>query len=313
MQTPDAYYRRYHSITVGQPGQGEALASGIRVDRYLLGAQQPNIDERAKLARKVKSDLKILRRDDPHAGIKLWVDNGEDWEEHTFADFSISEGDQLWALLRYPYVGKGSPEAIQVALQLAAVDLPGSPPLVRPEDFQGYCDRWFGLDCNGFVGNYLRHVYQSVHWSDVNASSDAIESNDQISTIWTKFDGIEQVRAINVDPADLNLLVMVDQNGVVVPGGKPPDYGHIMISEPGESAQITNSKGKLPVGRDAAVPAICVVESTKAKDETDGLSGLAKSYYAYCETAGRDGVFTVLRGLNGGLLRVRIKAVGWAS
>ena len=312
MQTPDDYYKRYHSITVGQPGQAEALAPAVRVDRYRLGAQQPYIDERSRLARKVKSDLKILRKADPKAGVKVLVNNGTDWEQHMFADFSTSADDQLWALLRYPYVGKGSPEAIQVALQLAAVDLPDSPPLVRPEDFQSYCDRWFGVDCNGFVGSYLRHVYQSVHWSDVNASADAVESNDLISTIWTKFDGIEQVGAANVDPRDLNLLVMVDQHGAVVPGGKPP-HGHIMISEPGESAQVKNAKGKLPVGRDVAVPAICVIESTAAKDESDGLSGLAKSYYAYCEIAVEEGVFTVLRGLNGGLLRVRIKAVGWAS
>ncbi len=310
MQSPLDYYHRYHAISVAPPGSAEALATGIRVDRYRLGAQPPFIDERARLARKVKTDLEIRRRENPGASVPVQVETGEGWEESEFPDFSTSEKNQLWALIRYPYVGKGSPEAIQVALQLAAADLPGSPPMIRPEDFQNYCDRWFGVDCNGFVGNYLRHVVQGVHWSDVSASTDAVESNDLISTIWSKFHGIERRSVGEIDPCELNLLVMTDEAGAIVPGGKPP-HGHIMISVPNESATIRNSKRRLPGTDDQDFPAISVVESTAAKDATDGLSGLARSYYACADSAGQPGVFKALRGLNDGVLRVRIKAAQW--
>ena len=312
MQTPFDYYSRYHCITVSSPGAAEALASGIRVDRYRLGAQQPYIDERARLARKVKTDLEIRRRTDPTAGISVLVETPDGWEEYGFPDFRTTENDQLWALLRYPYVGKGSPESIQVALQLAAVDLPESPPMVLPEDFQSYCDRWFGVDCNGFVGNYLRHVYGGVSWSDVNLSSDASEANDLISTIWDKFEGVERAQLDEVDASELNLLVMTDGNGEVVPGGKPP-YGHIMISVPGESAKVVNSLQKLPGKADAEMPAIAVVEATAAKDSTDGLSGLARSFYAYAYVGTQPGMFTVLRGLNNTAMHVRVKGAPWAQ
>ena len=184
--------------------------------------------------------------------------------------------------------------------------------MVSPGDFQSYCDRWFGLDCNGFVGNYIRHVYQCVHWSDANDSVDSVESNDLISTIWTKFEGVEYSLADDVDADRLNLLVMTDDRGVVVPGGKPP-HGHIMISVPGESAVIRNTKRRLPGSADANLPAITIVESTASKDGVDGLSGLARSFYAYSESGSQARVFKVLRGLNDGVMNVRIKGASWIS
>jgi hypothetical protein len=310
MQTPNDYYRRFHAITVAPPGAAEALATGVRVDRYRLGAQQAYIDERARLARKIKTDLQILRKSNPSAAIRVQVETIDGWEEQSFDSFATVDSDQLWALIRYPYVGKGSPEAIQVALQLACVDLPGSPPLLQPDGIQAYCDRWFGLDCNGFVGNYIRHVHNGVHWSDVNRSNGSIEPNDLISSIWDGFDGVECTTTADVDPDRLNLLVMIDAAGKVIPGGKDP-HGHIMISVPGESAQVKNTRQKLPGDASTMFPALCVVESTAAKDDKDGLSGLAVSYYAYAAKAGKPGQFSVLRGLNGGTINVRIKGADW--
>lgn len=55
--------------------------------------------------------------------------------------------------LLQPYQGKGSPEEIELALKLAV-----GCGLINPtrDALQQYCDANIGLDCNGFVGNYVR-------------------------------------------------------------------------------------------------------------------------------------------------------------
>jgi hypothetical protein len=52
------------------------------------------------------------------------------------------------------YLGKGSPELINQALRLAAAF-----GLVQPDtaSMSAYCTDNIGLDCSGFVGNYLKH------------------------------------------------------------------------------------------------------------------------------------------------------------
>jgi hypothetical protein len=309
MRTPVDYYFRYQNITVPSPdGQGD-LATGITVDRYRLGSQQAYVDERSRLIRKVRADLKIRRKEDPGAVISLRVSTPDGYQDHSFDN---GEAEQLSALLRYAYVGKGSPESVQVALQLGAVDLPGSPPIVEPENFQAYCDKWLGLDCSGFVGNFLRHDYRGVAWADVNETDSEIKSNDLITEIWNKFDGTVRNSAEEIDPNDLNLLCMVDGDGKIVGGGSGP-YGHIMISGPGERADVYNLKSQLGVADDVGVPAICVAESTGAVDPSDSKNGLVRSFYAYVDRAGQPGVFRMHRGFNGKPINVRVKGAPWTN
>lgn len=52
-----------------------------------------------------------------------------------------------------PFQGKGSPEEIAMVLKLAVGCGLLNPTLA---DLQRYCDVNIGLDCNGFVGNYVR-------------------------------------------------------------------------------------------------------------------------------------------------------------
>jgi len=313
MQSPVDYYFRYHSITVPSPDGGDDLATDIRVDRYRLGAQEKYMNERARLARKVKKDLQILKQDNPDAVLRIRVATPNGVEEQEFSEFNITESDQLWGLMRHPYVGKGSPEAVQVLLQLAAQELEGSPAIVRPEDFQTYCDNWLGLDCNGFVGNYLRHEYQGIPWNDVTADRDANAPDYLITDIFNRFDGTVRETADEIDSSEINVLAMVDAQGKIIPGGAG-GFGHIMISGPGERDDVAGLKAKLGVGADETVPAICVCESTAAADSnTDGESGLARSFYAYVAHPSQKGVFRVHRGLNGGVINVRIKGAPWTG
>lgn len=57
-----------------------------------------------------------------------------------------------WPDLIRPYVGKGSPDEIRLALRLAV-----GFGLVKDTKaaIQDYCDKYIGLDCSGFAGNYL--------------------------------------------------------------------------------------------------------------------------------------------------------------
>ncbi len=56
------------------------------------------------------------------------------------------------AELAQAYIGKGTPEIIALALRLAeAFGLVAG----NAAAMQKYCDDYIGLDCNGFVGNYL--------------------------------------------------------------------------------------------------------------------------------------------------------------
>jgi len=312
MQSPVDYYFRYHAITVPSSDGSDDLATDIRVDHYRLGAQEKYMDERARLGRKVKKDLQIRRKEDPDAVIRVRVSTPNGIEEQEFSDLAFQNDDQLWALLRHPYVGKGSPEAVQVALQLGAVELEGSPAIVKPENFQSYCDTWFGLDCNGLVGNYLRHEYEGIAWPDVTADRDANAPDNLITDIFNRFDGTVRNAADEIDFNEFNVLAMVDSQGKIIAGGAG-GFGHIMMSGPGERDDISDLKSKLGVAADATVPAICVVESTAAVDGTDGQSGLARSWYACVDHPTQKGVIRVHRGLNGSVINVRIKGAPWSG
>jgi hypothetical protein len=297
MRSPVEYFEAYQSLTIPSPDGSSDLATGISVDRYKLGWTQVANDERGRLARKIQKDHAILKQADPDAMIRVRVQTANGIEEHEFADLTFAETNQLWALVRYPYVGKGSPEAIQVALQLAAVELPGSPPFITPDAFQAYCDKWMGLDCNGFVGNFLRHERGAIAWDDVTIAK-GIDPNQQIDGIWTAFGGTVRDHAADVDPDELNLMVLVDAAGKIIPGAKNA-YGHIVITGPGETDVIDGKK------------AVCVVESTAAIEQGDTKNGLARSFYTMSDHPSLPGVITVKRGLNNKTMNVRIRGASW--
>jgi hypothetical protein len=313
MQTPSDYFARYESFSVLSPENGGTLATGLSVDRYLLTLDQAHNDERRRLADKIRKDLAIRRRTDKSAKIRVTISGPDGDDSHEFDDLTFKQGDQLWALIRYPYAGKGSPEGVQAILQLGSQDLPGSPPIVSPPDFQAYCDRWLGLDCNGFVGNYLRHVVEEIDWWDVNATKSGVSPDNDIQTIWDSFGGEVRASADQVDFNDLNLLVMVNDTGKIIAGGKM-GYGHIMISQPKEIDFDVGLKSTLGVADDEPVPGLYVLESTAGRDPDDGnKNGLVKSFYAYADYKPLKGVIRVRRGFNKGSLKVRIRGRHWSE
>ena len=75
------------------------------------------------------------------------TENGREVAE--FSNIATQENDPLWMLIRYPFAGKGSPEGIQAALQLAATDGPGESAIVSPANLQGYCDDLLATGLSG--------------------------------------------------------------------------------------------------------------------------------------------------------------------
>ena len=313
MQTPADYAARYESLTVPSIDGSGDLATGISIDRYLLGVSKAATDERLRVGQKIQKDLAIRRKSDKSAKIEVRVQTVSGAEERSFDDLTFGTNDQLWLLLRYPYGGKGSPEGIQALLQLASVELPGSPAAIKPANFQTYCDKWLGLDCNGLVGNYLRNVWGGIDWTDVTTTKSGLDPNTDIKTIWNAFDGTERTSAADVNFRELNLLVMVDAAGKIIPGGTKGSYGHIMISQPREIEYDVGLKKALGVPDDQEVPGLIVLESTIAKDSADKKNGVAKSAYAYADHPKLKGVIKVRRGLNNTPLNVRVKGAKWSG
>lgn len=311
MATPVEYYQRYLNLSVPDPNNGSDIAVNISVSKYLLGLHESQKNARVALLRKIKKDLEAGKEAD--AGYKIRVaantENGREVAEFSSIN-TRQENDPLFMLIRYPFAGKGSPEGIQAALQLAATDGPGESAIVSPANLQGYCDDLLGVDCSGFVGSFIRHEVQGAPWSDLTPSADLVSPNELISSIWSKAPGTVRNSAAEVDANDTNLLVLVDSAGQIIPGGRPP-HGHIMISQPGELNTTIWDKPTLGVEAGTEVPAICVTESTGAKKSWDGTNGLAKSWYHYVDDPRlkNKGVILVERGVNGSTMRVKIKAL----
>ena len=142
--------------------------------------------------------------------------------------------------LRSPFSGKGSPEDCQIAAQMAVL-------LNRTTraNLQSYCDANIGLDCNGFVGNYLWHVRGKNDWMDIAGSHD-LGPDMSIDGFFDKgrpIGGLDKIQ-----PGELNVfgLVSSDTSRIIPvavwnPDGTLKESGHIVISEPGWFTQETGS------------------------------------------------------------------------
>jgi hypothetical protein len=195
---------------------------------------------------------------------------------HKNGGTAISTRDVDWgAFAVYCFLGKGAPEHYQIVLQLA--DHWG----LAPNGLQAYADSALGLDCNGFVGNYIWHGKKRHAWSKP-GFKDLKGPDSLISHFFTGSTFVSRWEDIN--PSNTYLLGMVNKAGQIVPGGAGPDTaGHIMITQPG-----TSSPGHF----DTYSPRLWVVESTAGAIRP----GLTEGWYECLEYNDKTGVFTLDRG-----------------
>jgi hypothetical protein len=226
--------------------------------------------------------------------VKVFTDGA--WADYTFAH----KGEMAQHVVN-PFCGKGSPETVQVVLQLA-VRL--DPKKITKANVQDYCDAHLGLDCNGFVGNYLRHGRDGRPWHDVQHNGDKVRgpSTDIATMVGNRF----VKKAADLHFTDLYVMGMVDDNDRVLPGGGH-GTGHVMAVQPftlvtkltpfNQDSCYTNGYAKDP----GKHPTFWTVEST-------GGIGLAASWYNVLNVD-KNGIFTVFRGCKSGKLRVRVAPV----
>jgi hypothetical protein len=184
---------------------------------------------------------KVLRADNYRLGTSSWQHTfwSQDIQSHFkrpvevtvmplsgMLEFLELNPEQALRHFNPPFSGKGSPEQVQIAIQLVYRFRKVTTPL---EQFVSL--DFVGLDCNGFVGNYYRRVVMGQDWKglDVNVDPGPTTLMDDLLALGTEV----------VDPKDLReegTYVMVwcdDQGNIYNPKkGEPSSSGHVMLTEP---------------------------------------------------------------------------------
>ena len=225
------------------------------------------------------------------------------WGNEVFLTFRT--WDELRLLLpraTQPFSGKGSPEDVQLTLQLAA-----RCGVVPATGLQEYCDERvdahyprLGLDCNGFVGNYLRYRSSANLWSYIDpVNSNTIINGDMgINTIVTRLGTQPVTSEDDMFNRRMYVLGMVNSAGTVIDGGFGP-VGHIMILD------AINSTKKLPVYPPAPKKYLSGNYLWYSGVEATPAVGLSRVAYAILNVA-QNGVSTIWRSEVQSLLNVKI-------
>ena len=227
MLTPVQYEALYKTLKV------EFIATDtppvpLSVNKYRLGKMLP---EGERLSNAARDYLASQQKKSFDFTLALIV-NGQPATFGSWADLAPH--------VRSPFSGKGSPEDCQIVAQMAVL-------LNRTTaaNLQNYCNDNIGLDCNGFVGNYLWHVRGKKDWMDIAGERD-LGPGTSIDGFFDKGRPIGSLDKIQ--PAELNVfgLVSSDSSRIVPvavwnPDGTLKESGHIVISEPGRFTQATDS------------------------------------------------------------------------
>ena len=205
----------------------------------------------------------------------------------------------LFHVLR-PFFGKGSPEQNQIVLQLVVIL-----GIKRPAELQAYANENLGIDCNGFVGNYLLHVRGQQPWTVLDGTGGSVGPNSLITQIFAQ--GNTVTNGADMLAARSYILVEVDAHGHVMPGGPKNPPGHIAITEPGRfqpHAFVTDSFGGLDPG--LARQGVYQHRGFLAVEATGHHVGLTSSWYSIPDGPDHQGAFRVFRGSQGRFLRFKI-------
>ncbi len=284
MPTPLQYAERYWQLPVPVPN-GPVT---VRIDKYHLGAPTHAKDV---LWRALQDYFTAQLRQTPGFQLQLTVDGQP-------ARFG-STHEMLFHVLR-PFFGKGSPEQNQIVLQL--VVMLG---IKQPAELQAYANENLGIDCNGFVGNYLLHGRGQQPWTVLDGSGSSVGPNSLITQIFAQGNAV--TNGATMLAARSYILVEVDANGHVMPGGPNNPPGHIAITEPGRfqaHAFVTDSFGGLDLR--LARQGVYQHRGFWAVEATGHHVGLTQSWYSIPETADSQGAFRVFRGSQGHWLRFKI-------
>ena len=150
---------------------------------------------------------------------------------------------QLWSLFRFPFAGKGSPEQVQATIQLLFRFRRNKSTV---EQFAGGVGKqnehnFIGLDCNGFVGNYLQRVHwKKYDWWNQNNEHDPGPDTTIKDLFLDNTNPLYSLSDFN-DCHSICLLAFCSNEGKIYDHGDGPGgAGHIMITDPGVRAYTNN-------------------------------------------------------------------------
>lgn len=299
---PSEYAARYLPIKV--PGKAEIYP--IQVDRYHIGNPTP---VQYQFWSAVGDYYTRNLKGNKYAFLEVVV-NG--------MTMLFSSREHIRQALINPFWGKGSPEDCQIVLQLA-VKLG----LVQDGALQDWANRNIGLDCNGFVGNYLFHEVMGRDWST--AANDEKEPGPK-ATIDVIFDwvlrrGGKAITDISaIDPSVSHVVVRVDDYGKIIPGGPAglaAGYvGHIAVTEPGQimhQSFVSDSMGGLDLAsaQRGLYGKTALRNYESAGEARDGIKwGLHPNWMVFQNPVkGQPGVFEVQRDRIAKLDRIRLAPI----
>lgn len=188
-----------------------------------------------------------------------------------------------------PFVGKGSPEQVQIAIQLVYRYRKVSTPIEKFVELD-----FVGLDCNGFVGNYYQKIVQGQDWktADVNKDPGPTTLMDDLLAL-----GKEVMDAGDLESDGTYIFVWCDGNGNIKNPQRdvPNTFGHVMITEPDT------------LSGDPGEQTIHVVEATASGNrKLRDLDYTIKSSKPVVVNGRKGAVFSVERGSAGDVMPVRI-------
>jgi hypothetical protein len=184
---------------------------------------------------------------------------------------------ETWYYARKAFFGKGCPEEVQITLQLA--ERFG---LLKGGTLQEYCDQYLGLDCNGFVGNYLSHGLRNEDWQSTFPKKENYLANTTIG-VMIRANGTPINDFDDLQPASTYLLGLVGPSGKIIEQIEGNSFGHIVITQPPMQWETSYKEGTK----------VRQVETMFAVESTGGV-GLCE-HGAQFVSVTKDGIFTVKR------------------
>lgn len=185
---------------------------------------------------------------------------------------------EVWYYARKAFFGKGCPEEVQITLQLA--ERFG---LLKGGTVQDYCDKYLGLDCNGFVGNYLAHGLRKEDWQLTAPKGENYLANTTIGVIM-RANGTAVTTLEDLQPASIYMLGLVGPSGRIIEQIEGNSFGHIVVTQPPMKWETSYKEGTTT----RQVPTMMAVEST------GGGVGLCERGAQFISVTA-DGIFTVKR------------------
>lgn len=137
MSTPYEYLFTYHPLYFEDPALGLSGVGNIK--RYISGMKPDNQAEWGLLLGALQKKLG-----------KDWGGNAPSFKIKGDSRFDVSEDFYKASIMRV-YFGRASPDEMRDVLRLAL----WAGRITLPVTAGHYAEKWFGSDCNSFVGNYL--------------------------------------------------------------------------------------------------------------------------------------------------------------